>query len=236
MQTIHFQCPICGGGAHQRFQWPHFNYVHWALNPGLAINEIVMGLRIAKTTFVCTGCTTPLFERCYLHCPRCNKFQTGLLWGKPNHLWHWFGLICPDCGDAIPSFRNATAVAIEWLTIPFWYVPVHRWKPQRLLEERERVNQMRRTGTAHLSIEVESRATAIRQGMLAGLLWWGFWWAAMLSLVAATYAIFPGTLKPIRSVPLLPMLLLFAGSLPVAVGGFTGAGLLTRYLLMRRRK
>lgn len=236
MTPLSFLCPVCGGTQHQRYQWPHFNYIHWALNPAIAISEIVMGLRVARTTFVCASCTTPLIERCFIHCPRCSRFQSSLLWGKPNHLWHWFGLLCPDCGEPIPSFRNATALAIEWLTIPLWYFPVRQWKPQRLLEERERVNQMRRTGTGHISTEVASRSTALRNGMVAGVLWWGFWWAAMLSLAGIDYMFFPGTLKPIRSLEPLPIALLFVGSLPVAVGAYALVSLFARYQLMKRRK
>lgn len=45
--------------------------LHWILNPGLAINEVILGQRIPQVTLIDKTSNASLIERTYVPCPSC---------------------------------------------------------------------------------------------------------------------------------------------------------------------
>ena len=119
-----FRCPSCGNDAHQHHGPNSFVLWHWRLNPGLAINETLLGQRVPADTWTCETCDVEVPHRTWLHCPSCDTFHNNMLWARGNAFGHWLGLRCPDCGARIPSARNLLAMLIELLGAPLWLVPM----------------------------------------------------------------------------------------------------------------
>lgn len=99
---------------------PHPMILHWVLNPGLAINELLLGQRLPKVTLIDRTSDKPLLERQYVPCPSCNTLNDARLWSKKNAFGHWFGLICPSCHKKIPTLWNVTSLLVLALTFPIW--------------------------------------------------------------------------------------------------------------------
>lgn len=60
---------------------PHPMLLHWVLNPGLCINEVLLGQRVPKVTLIDKTSDAPLVERSYVECPHCQTLHNGQLWG-----------------------------------------------------------------------------------------------------------------------------------------------------------
>ncbi len=99
---------------------PHPLLLHWIINPGLAINELILGQRLPKVMLIDKTSDAPLMERKYAPCPECNAINDGRLWSKGNTFGHWFGLVCPKCGGRIPCLWNITSLALLAITFPLW--------------------------------------------------------------------------------------------------------------------
>lgn len=138
-----FRCPACGGSAHKRSGPLSFGALVWVLNPGIAPLELALGIRVPREVYTCTSCPSADVTRGYLRCAACGRFHNGKLWAKPNHFWHWHGLVCADCGDSIPSLRNAWVGLILLITLPVWWLPARWHRPKWIAYEQARVVAMR---------------------------------------------------------------------------------------------
>lgn len=98
--------------------------IHWRVNPGLAINELVLGQRIPEVLLIDKTSDKPMLERGYVPCPHCGTLHSGLTWSQQNHTVfnNWYGYFCPNCEQIIPCVRNWTASLILLLLWPlrFW--------------------------------------------------------------------------------------------------------------------
>lgn len=148
---VEFECPKCKGHACEMWGLDspststRLMYWHMILNPGLAINELVLGQRFPKNLYNCKSCTTPLYERSWVHCPECDTFHSGMIWSGKNAFKHWLGMFCPSCGGEIPCLSNYTTRAVLALTKPFWHGQVER---KRALLTREARKQIAMDGNA----------------------------------------------------------------------------------------
>jgi hypothetical protein len=125
------------GWRHEGANWqPNPLLLHWVLNPGVAFNEVVLGQCIPKEYFTCKRC--PFGDRCYIRCPSCDSFHSGMLWARGNAFGHWFGLICPRCGVPIPRLWNLVSIVVLMVTAPVWWLPVRAWKAHYIRYERLR--------------------------------------------------------------------------------------------------
>ena len=140
MSDFKFECLKCHGNIYKKWALPNLILLHWVLNPGVALGELIFGQCIPKETYICTGCKIPFMERTYVYCPSCSSFHNGMIWGKKNGFGHWFGLICPKCGLLIPRLWNLTSILILSLTLPIWWIPVQLYKEKWLQYERDRVS------------------------------------------------------------------------------------------------
>lgn len=109
------QCPTCGAEEAQLFTWKHWINLHWALNPGLVINELLLGQRIPRNMQRCKQC-----ETWYVDCSSCDGSIDTAKWSRREAFFRWGGLTCPDCDGPIPCQRNALAWIIELPFRPFF--------------------------------------------------------------------------------------------------------------------
>ena len=96
--------------------------LHWIINPGLAINELIFGQRLPKISLEDKTSSKPRIERYYTPCPSCNKIHDSRTWSIQNKtaFKNWFGLYCINCNNIIPCVRNGLSIVILFLTFPFW--------------------------------------------------------------------------------------------------------------------
>lgn len=104
------------------YSWKNVMMLHWIINPGLAINELVLGQRVPKVSLVDTTSNKPRIERGFVPCPHCNTLHDSRTWSTQNGtaFKNWFGLYCPACAQVIPCLINATSLIILTLTFPVW--------------------------------------------------------------------------------------------------------------------
>lgn len=124
---------------YQVWTWKHPLILHWILNPGLALNELIFGQRIPKITLVEKSSRKTLAERSYVPCPHCETLHPGLKWTPQNNtaFKNWFGLYCDNCGKIIPCVRNLTSIIVLALTFPIWYWFKDKWKQKWLNRQKE---------------------------------------------------------------------------------------------------
>ena len=118
------------GKSYKVWGQKHHSMLHFKINPGLAINELVFGQRIPKEIYFEQVENTPLMERQYIRCPHCETMHDGRTWSVQNKtaFKNWFGLYCPECGDTIPCTRNYTSWLILALTYLLWFWWIEKWK------------------------------------------------------------------------------------------------------------
>ena len=101
-----FVCPACGDERHRRRDLSDPLVLGWALNPGAALSEVLMGERVPAVTFQCEGCA-----REFAQCPKCRAFlsdeQVPFTAGS-----NWGGYRCPHCWTPIPLLRSAVTAAV----------------------------------------------------------------------------------------------------------------------------
>lgn len=104
------------------YTWKNWMMLHWQINPGIAINELILGQRIPKISLVDKTSEKPFVERGFVPCPYCEKLHDGKLWSKQNGtaFKNYFGLYCPECGEVIPCLMNVFSYLILALTYPIW--------------------------------------------------------------------------------------------------------------------
>lgn len=105
------------------WSWKHPMVLHWIINPGLAINELIFGQRVPRFTLVEKNTKKTLGERTYIPCPHCNTLHPGMKWSGQNKtaMQNWFGLYCDHCGKIIPCLINLTSLVLLLVTAPVWY-------------------------------------------------------------------------------------------------------------------
>ena len=101
-----FSCPNCRSCDFSTWAFPHPLILHWVLNPGLMVNELLLGQRIPKITYFCAHCGSEASYVRYFHCSGCNRYHEEAIWTGGNGFGHWLGDICPDCGGEIPCVLN----------------------------------------------------------------------------------------------------------------------------------
>lgn len=134
-----FKCPCCQSTSAKVWKLPQFTSLHWVLNPGLAVNELILGQAIPKETYICNDCPKPLMERAYLHCPTCEAFHDARIWSGKNAIGRWFGYLCPRCTQPIPRLWNLTSLLILGITMPIWWIPVQILRPKWIASERKKM-------------------------------------------------------------------------------------------------
>ena len=147
---------------------PHPLLLHWIINPGLAFNELILGQRMPKVTLIDKTLDKPLMERSFIPCPSCGTLHDGRFWAKKNAFGHWFGYVCPSCGEIIPCLWNLTSLLILVVTSPLWYFPVKFWKGKWIEFEKSRYQNIEKEYTPH------EKTSWVKMGFFYGGLMWLF--------------------------------------------------------------
>lgn len=125
------------GKNYQVWNWKHHTMLHYVINPGLVINELVLGQRAPRAIYFDLDSDKPLMERQYVRCPHCQTMHDGRTWSvqNKNAFKNWFGLYCPSCGEIIPCLRNYTSWLVLAITYPLWFWWIDRWKQSWLAKQ-----------------------------------------------------------------------------------------------------
>jgi hypothetical protein len=104
------------------YSWKNWMMLHWLLNPGLVINELILGQRIPKISLEDKISDKPRMERSFIPCPHCKTLHDGRTWSTQNRtaFKNWFGLYCTNCEKIIPCLMNAFSFILLAITFPIW--------------------------------------------------------------------------------------------------------------------
>lgn len=153
----------------------NLNIIHWMINPGLAINELILGQRIPRITLIDQTSDKPLMERTYIPCPNCKTYHDGRTWSAQNKtaLKNWFGLYCHNCNEIIPCIRNWTSGLILILTYPFWFWWINSWKRSWMDKQPQRFSNLSFEAIEHKKVN----------WLKTGLVWGAFMFITMTLLM-----------------------------------------------------
>ena len=104
------------------WNWKSPVILHWIINPGLVINELILGQTIPKVMLIEREGNKPFFERSFIPCPHCGELHAGLKYSTQNKtaFKNWYGFYCDHCSEIIPIQRNLTSLLVLLLTFPIW--------------------------------------------------------------------------------------------------------------------
>ena len=148
--------------------WKSPAILHWIINPGVVINELILGQTIPKIMLIEREGKKPFFQRYWAPCPHCGTIHNGLKWSSQNKtaFKNWFGYYCDNCKKIIPVQRNLTTLLILALTFPIWgYF-------RKSLRQKWLDRQPERYKNINLEIPQKKNTTKIwlRSGLIFGLL------------------------------------------------------------------
>ncbi len=155
------------------YTWKNWMVLHWILNPGLAINELILGQRIPKVSLEDKTINKPRIERTLVPCPHCETLHDGRTWSTENGtaLKNWFGLYCKNCGYTIPCLTNVLSFIILVITFPIW-----GWFRQSL-----RVKWLKKQPERYENIDIENIPNSFdkKSWIKTGLIWGVFMFLIM---------------------------------------------------------
>ena len=104
------------------WNWKSPVILHWIINPGLVINELILGQTIPKVMLIEREGKKPFHQRSLIPCSHCGTMHSGLKWSSQNRTMfkNWFGYYCDNCGEIIPVQRNLVSLTVLFLTFPIW--------------------------------------------------------------------------------------------------------------------
>lgn len=143
-RRVNSTCPKCHGTNIATLSPGHPLVWHWLINPALAANELLLGQRLPRVSQCCRDCRLPLVDRSWVVCPHCGGTHSARLWQGVMGFGHWFGVVCPNCGQVIPSLWNFTSRVLLLLTLPIWYFPARWFRRRYLRYEFDRVRKRKR--------------------------------------------------------------------------------------------
>lgn len=96
--------------------------LHWIINPGLIINELILGQTIPKVMLIEREGNKPFYQRSLIPCPHCGEQHSGLKYSAQNKtaIKNWFGFYCDNCTGIIPVQRNLTSIILLSITFLVW--------------------------------------------------------------------------------------------------------------------
>lgn len=145
------------------WNWKSPVILHWIINPGLVVNELILGQTIPKVMLIEREGNKPFFQRSIIPCPHCGELHSGLKYSAPNKTGfkNWFGLYCDTCKGIIPAQRNLTSLLLLSVTYPVWGWYKKSIKQKWLDEQPERYK--------NLNLEIIEKKNTTRNWLKAGL-------------------------------------------------------------------
>jgi hypothetical protein len=155
------------------YTWRNWMVMHWILNPGLLINELILGQRIPKISLEDKTSKKIRLERTFVPCPHCKKLHDGRTWSTENGtaFKNWFGLYCTNCKKIIPCLMNAFSFIILAITFPIW-----GWFRKSL-----KANWLKKQPKRYRNIEIKMIPNPFdkKKWIKTGLSWGGFMFIVM---------------------------------------------------------
>jgi hypothetical protein len=173
MESNYPLCPKCGGNHFKVSKLPDPLVLHYVLNPGIAVSEVLLGLCCPKITLYCQTCQLPLYARTYVPCPHCRTMHDARLWSKGRVFGNWRGYICPNCKQRIPRLWNVFSLLILIVLAPIWYFPYRFFYR----------NYRRRSRAANISTAIISNPTKKTWIFMGASFAWFMW--LFMSLIPA---------------------------------------------------
>lgn len=119
--------------------------LHWIINPGIFINELILGQRVPNEMWIEKKSNKPLIEKTWIPCPHCHTLHDGRTWSGLNGTGfkNWFGLYCPTCGGIIPCLTNLVSALLLGITYPIRILFWDKWKQSWLRKQPARYQHIR---------------------------------------------------------------------------------------------
>lgn len=136
------------------WNWRTFSFFHWIINPGIAVNELLLGQRVPKVMLIDKESSKPLMERTYVPCPHCETVHESAVWSHKNKnvFKNWYGLYCPSCGDIIPCLSNVLSIVMRAITYPLWFWKKEDMKARWMEKQRLKSENLDTTVVAHKEV------------------------------------------------------------------------------------
>lgn len=82
--------------------WKNPVVLHWILNPGLSINELLLGQSMPIIVWIEKAPSKSLQESTLIPCPYCGTLHSGLKWSTRNKAFrNWSGFVLKTAGREI---------------------------------------------------------------------------------------------------------------------------------------
>lgn len=148
------------------WDWKSPYILHWVINPGLVINELLLGQTIPKVMLIEREGDKPFYQRSLVPCPHCGTVHNGLKWSAQNKTAYknWFGYYCDNCEEIIPVHRNLTTMLLLIITFPIWGWFRKSLKQRWLAKQPERYKKV----TFQISDNINSTRAWLKRGLLFG--------------------------------------------------------------------
>lgn len=149
--------------------WKHPVSLHWIINPGLAINELILGQRLPAVMLVDKTSPRPFVERSYVPCPTCGARNPGLIYSKVA-MGNFGGLICAACGKQLPMLKNALTWLVMTITWPLWKPFEARIGPKLRARQFARLQEANKSLMQLGEVKSIAKPSGLRMGVNFGLM------------------------------------------------------------------
>lgn len=155
------------------WDWKSPVILHWIINPGLVINELILGQTSPKVILIEREGEKPFYQRSLVPCPHCGELHSGLKYSAQNKtaFKNWFGFYCDNCKEIIPVQRNLTSLIILTITFPIWGWFKQSIKQKWLDKQPERYK--------NLNLEIIEKENTTKNWLKSGLLFGLFMFITM---------------------------------------------------------
>ena len=66
------------------WDWKNPVISHWIINPGLVVNELLLGQTVPKVMLIERKGNKPFYQRSFIPCPHCGELHSGLKFSVRN--------------------------------------------------------------------------------------------------------------------------------------------------------
>jgi len=157
--------------------WKSPVILHWIINPGLVINELILGQTMPKVMLIEREGNKPFYQRSLVPCPHCGELHSGLKFSSQNKtaFKNWFGFYCDNCKEIIPVQRNLTSLIILTITFPIWGWFKQSIKQKWLDKQPERYK--------NLNLEIIEKKNTTKNWLKMGFFWGLFMYVFMIIIL-----------------------------------------------------
>ena len=154
--------------------WKSPVILHWIINPGLIINELIFGQTIPKVMLIEREGKKPFYQRSIVPCPHCGTMHSGLKWSQQNKtaFQNWFGYYCDNCKEIILVQRNLTSLIVLTVTFPIWGWFRKTLKQNWLAKQPDRYK--------NISLEIPEKKNSTKNWLKSGLFFGLFMYVSMI--------------------------------------------------------